>query len=38
MHKAGTGDLASPLDHARFFGGLIGLGGEESLQGINQFV
>ena len=38
LHKAGIGDLASPLDHARFFGGLVDLSGEESLQCISQFV
>ena len=37
LHEAGPGNLPSALNHPRFFGGGVGLGGEQGLQSLGQF-
>ena len=38
LHEAGPGNLPPALNHPRFFGSGVGLGSEEGLQGLGQFV
>src|SRR5208337_391178 len=38
LHEAGPGNLPSALNHPRFFGGGVGLGGKQGLENLGQFV